>query len=179
MANYYRHFCLVTHHRWLVFCFSIKAGIPWRGFVHDLSKFTPEEFIESATYYQGNTSPINACKKANGYSRAWLHHKGRNKHHYEYWIDLTAPEKSPMPPYPYAAEMVCDHLAATKVYAGKAWTPQDPLAKWDVLDKPYMNQRLHGFLYEAFEHISQAGIKQTINPAYLKALYQKHCKETR
>ena len=74
----WKHFCLVNKHRFLVFQLSIKAGIPWRGFIHDLSKYSPTEFWESAKYFNGKKSPISVCRLDKGYSLAWLHHKGRN-----------------------------------------------------------------------------------------------------
>ena len=99
--NIIKHFITITKHKWLVLILCIKAGIPWRGIVHDLSKYSPTEFIESVKYYQGDHSPITECKKENGYSKAWLHHKGRNKHHYEYWYDREAPDQTPMIPVSY------------------------------------------------------------------------------
>ena len=107
-----KHIALVTKHKWLVFKFCCKIGLPWRGFMHDWSKFSPTEFWESVKYFDGHKSPITVCKVDKGYSEAWLHHKGRNKHHYQYWTDLSLPEQAIMMPYKYAAEMVWDELAA-------------------------------------------------------------------
>ena len=118
------HFCTITYHKWLVFKLCIRAGIPWRGFMHDWSKYSWTEFWESAKYYTGKRSPIFYIKEANGYSKAWLHHKGRNKHHYEYWYDYAAPEQTPVIPYKYTVEMICDTLAAGMVYKGKEWTKE-------------------------------------------------------
>ena len=84
----FKHFKTVMTHKMYVFLFCKEAGIPWQGIKHDLSKFSPTEFIESVKYYTGTDSPINNCKKVNGYSEAWMHHKGRNKHHcHELLID--------------------------------------------------------------------------------------------
>ena len=83
ITNAIKHFNLINRHRWLVFKLCCKAGIPYRGLVHDLSKYSFTEFWESAKYYNGNMSPILFAKKKQGYSKAWLHHKGRNKHHAE------------------------------------------------------------------------------------------------
>ena len=87
ISNIFKHFKKICIHKHWVFYYCCKAGIPLQGLVHDLSKFSPTEFWESVKYYQGTSSPIDACKKANGWSAAWMHHKGRNKHHYEYWQD--------------------------------------------------------------------------------------------
>ena len=93
LKNVIKHFGLITHHKWVVFKLCCKIGEPWRGLVHDMSKYSPTEFIESSKYYTGKHSPISEAKRENGYSKAWLHHKGRNKHHSEYWIDENAPDK--------------------------------------------------------------------------------------
>ena len=112
ISNFFRHTALVIRHKNAVLIHSAKCGILWRGIVHDLSKFSPVEFFESVKYYQGNRSPISACRRETGVSHAWLHHKGRNRHHIEYWLDQDAKEH-PMMPYKYAVECICDKLAAT------------------------------------------------------------------
>lgn len=43
--------------------------------------------MNSVKYYTGHHSPIAECRRQNGYSNAWIHHKNRNKHHIEYWYD--------------------------------------------------------------------------------------------
>lgn len=86
IKNIILHFHLVNKHRFTVLKLCIKAGIPFRGLLHDLSKYSPIKFFESAKYYNGKGSPISVCKTKNGYSKAWLHHKGRNKHHQEYYL---------------------------------------------------------------------------------------------
>ena len=83
-----KHFHTVNKHKWYVFIYSCKAGIPFRGFIHDLSKYSPTEFFESVKYFDGSKSPIHFAKLDKGYSDAWLHHKGRNKHHFEYWNNV-------------------------------------------------------------------------------------------
>ena len=100
--------------------------------MHDLSKYSPSEFWVGVKYYQGNRSPNNAEREAIGYSSAWLHHKGRNKHHYEYWIDYSTKEipggMAPAPmPVKYVVEMLMDRIAACKIYNGSSYTPKDPL----------------------------------------------------
>lgn len=87
LKNVFRHFKKICVHKYWVFYYCCKVGISIQGLLHDMSKFSPTEFWESVKYYQGNISPIDACKKENGWSSAWMHHKGKNKHHYEYWQD--------------------------------------------------------------------------------------------
>jgi len=177
MSNIIKHFNLITKHKWNVFKLCVKAGIPFRGIVHDLSKYSPTEFIESVKFYVGTHSPITEAKKTNGYSKAWLHHKGRNKHHYEYWYDTNAPEKTPVIPYKYAIEMVCDTLAAGKTYLGKNWTKSSQLDYWNrTKDLRYINQKTAKFLEAVYTQVSKYGIEKTITKRNLRYLYHKICK---
>lgn len=134
--NIFKHFNKIcTHKRW-VFYYCCKAGIPWQGFWHDMSKFSPVEFWEGVKYYQGTSSPIDACKKENGWSAAWLHHKGRNKHHYEYWQDNFDNGGTPLKiPNKYLTEMLCDFLGAGRAYYGKSFTYQKEYDWWQERKK--------------------------------------------
>lgn len=128
-----RHFKTITYHKWLVCKGCFAVGLYRQGLLHDMSKYSPAEFWVGAKYFQGNRSPNNAEREAVGYSTAWLHHKGRNKHHYEYWIDYALDGgqggMAPVPmPRRYIAEMVMDRIAACKVYLGAAYTDESPLA---------------------------------------------------
>ena len=116
------HLKTILKHKWFVFKHCCKAGIIWRGIIHDMSKFSPIEFFESVEYYQGTSSPIDACKKANnGLCKAWLHHKGRNSHHYEYWVDsLDTGGKAMIMPYEDSIEAICDYIGAGEAYSGKS-----------------------------------------------------------
>ncbi len=121
-------------------CF--KAGIVWRGLLHDLSKYSPSEFWAGAKYYQGTRSPQAREREIFGYSAAWLHHKGRNKHHFEYWTDFTDGKKVyvKMPPR-YFAEMICDRVAASKIYLGDKYTDASALDYFESkTDKEGMNK---------------------------------------
>ena len=126
-----QHLRTVMRHRHMVLRHCIKAGIPVQGLLHDLSKVSPAAFIPGALYFQGSRSPNEAERELNGYSKAWLHHKGRNKHHFEYWIDINMESKryEPVPmPTRYLIEMFCDRVAASKVYRGAEYKDGDPLA---------------------------------------------------
>ncbi|MBR6107391.1 MAG: catalase [Oscillospiraceae bacterium] len=125
-----QHLRTVTQHRHMVLRHCIKAGIPLQGLLHDLSKFSPTEFIPGALYWQGTRSPNEAERERLGYSRAWLHHKGRNRHHFEYWIDVNPQSKRYEPvemPTRYLIEMFCDRVAASKIYRGADYKDSDPL----------------------------------------------------
>ena len=116
----WEHFKTITHHRHLVMKGCFAVGLYKQGLLHDLSKYSPVEFLVGAKYYQGDKSPNNAEREDKGVSLAWLHHKGRNKHHFEYWIDYALDGKSGMAgmkmPVNYVVEMYCDRVAACKTY---------------------------------------------------------------
>ncbi len=126
----WHHFKTITHHRILVMRGCFAVGLYWQGLTHDLSKYSPTEFLVGAKYYQGNRSPNGAEREAKGYSEAWMHHKGRNRHHYEYWNDMNMETRTytylPMP-RKYLAEMVMDRIAASKTYQGSAYTDASAL----------------------------------------------------
>lgn len=121
-----QHFKTITKHRRLVAHYCFRMGLYRQGLTHDLSKYSPTEFLEGAHYWQGVRSPNNEAREEVGYSRAWLHHKGRNRHHFEYWIDYgincdTIIRGVPIP-RKYIAEMVADRISASRVYQGDAYT---------------------------------------------------------
>ena len=127
------HFRTITHHRHLVMQHCFRMGLYRQGLMHDLSKYAPVEFLEGCRYWQGTRSPNNAAREATGVSMSWLHHKGRNRHHFEYWVDYGAKptervlEGMPMPRI-YVAEMIADRVAASQVYKGDEYTDEAPLA---------------------------------------------------
>lgn len=129
MGVRWRHFKTVMKHKAVVFRECWSCGIGWQGLVHDLSKFSPAEFSSSAKHFQGNRSPIEAEKEDCGYSFAWLHHKGCNPHHWEYWIDFGNKGEiiADRIPKKYVVEMLCDWIGAGKVYAKGKWSQNDPL----------------------------------------------------
>ena len=173
--NIFRHAGLVFRHKWGVLKNCAKCGLVFRGLVHDLSKFSPTEFFESAKYFQGNRSPIGVCRRTEGYSKAWLHHKGRNKHHIEYWTDDECSEH-PLMPYKYAVECVCDKLAATKTYAGKSYDKALPLSHWRKYGcRVRGNERTLAFMDEVFIDVSRHGEKYVLNKAYMRKKYAEVC----
>ena len=131
MKNIFNHLKTIhTHKKW-VFHYCCLAGIPLQGLTHDLSKYSPTEFFESIKYYQGTSSPINAAKADKGYSNAWFHHKGRNKHHYEYWMDnFDNGGENIIMPYKYWVEMICDYLGAARAYRKEHFSYQDEYNWW-------------------------------------------------
>ena len=127
--NFWGHLKTVSRHRRLVRRYCFRLGLYRQGLTHDLSKYSPTEFWAGVKYFQGDHSPNDAQRKAHGCSASWMHHKGRNRHHFEYWTDysmdgggITGVEM----PKKYVAEMFCDRLAASKVYRGGDFDPGDP-----------------------------------------------------
>ena len=136
------HFLTITRHKILVAKHCFRVGLYWQGLTHDLSKYSPSEFWQGCKYYQGYRSPNNAEREDKGYSAAWLHHKGRNKHHYEYWIDYSLGPVKGMAgmkmPLKYVNEMIMDRIAASKIYEGKSYTQHSPLEYYEKGKDSYM-----------------------------------------
>lgn len=122
------HFKTITKHRVLVMRHCFAVGLYWQGLTHDLSKYSWTEFRIGAKYFSGDHSPNVEERNEFGYSTAWLHHKGRNKHHFEYWVDYRPGTRVyvalEMPPK-YLVEMCMDRIAACKTYHGEAYTDAD------------------------------------------------------
>lgn len=166
----FKHFRTITKHRHRVIAHCAKAGIFWQGLRHDLSKYTPTEFIPGARYYQGTRSPNEGEREAYGYSKAWLHHKGRNRHHFEYWVDYNPKTRRQEPvkmPLRFVAEMFCDRVAASKIYQGKNYTDDCAL---NYFLRAKQNRIIHGKTSDLLESwlkmLAEKGEKQTF--AYVK-----------
>ncbi len=126
--KFFGHLKTVRKHRREVRKLCFKAGLIKQGLFHDMSKYSPAEFFPGVKYYQGFRSPQAKEREVLGYSAAWLHHKGRNKHHFEYWTDYADGRKVYVKmPAKYFAEMVCDRVAASKIYLKDKYTEASPL----------------------------------------------------
>ena len=149
----WQHFKTITRHRWLVRQGCFRVGLYWQGLTHDLSKYSPTEFIVGARYYQGTRSPNAAERKEKGFSTAWMHHKGRNRHHYEYWTDMSLEtgryESCPMP-RKYLAEMVMDRRAACMTYQGDAYTQA---SAWEYYAQSRERKIMHPELQKQLEFL--------------------------
>ncbi len=177
IKNIFKHIKIILTHKYYVFIYACKAGIPFRGLIHDMSKFSPTEFFESVKFYQGNKSPIEAAKRKCGYSKAWLHHKGRNKHHWQYWYDTLTKDKTPVIPYKYTVEMICDTLAAGKTYQKKNWDKSYQLKYWEKEQKNvHMHESIQNVLTEVYTQVSEYGLNKTLNKKNLKNIYEKYTK---
>lgn len=138
-----KHFKTITRHRHEVIKNCFRAGIPLQGLRHDLSKYSPTEFIPSARHYVGTRSPNELERQDYGFSYAWMHHKGRNKHHFEYWTDYDPITKEMSPvkmPKRYVVEMFCDRVGASKIYKGADYTSDAP---YDYFMRAKHRRRIH------------------------------------
>ena len=133
VTKFFKHLHTVNKHRRLVRKLCFKCGLYWQGLTHDLSKYSPSEFINGVKFFTGNSSPHLGERKVYGYSKAWLHHKGHNKHHAEYWQDIRPNGKTEpiIMPMKYFAEMVCDRIAASKIYLKDKYTNSSPLEYYE------------------------------------------------
>ena len=127
--RYFGHLGTVLKHKRYVCRACFKMGLYRQGLFHDMSKFSFVEFAPSVKYFSGRLSPNAVDRKLNGASLAWLHHKGRNKHHFEYWIDYSSSSDEYAfgckMPLRYVAEMVADRYAACVAYNKDEYTQGD------------------------------------------------------
>lgn len=172
MGSAWGHFKTITSHRHQVIKHCAKAGILWQGLFHDLSKYSPTEFIPGAKYYQGNRSPNEAEREAYGYSKAWIHHKGRNRHHFEYWTDYNPVSKKiegVKMPINYVKEMFCDRVAASKIYLGDKYTDDAPLAYFmKAKHRRMINNETSDLLEKLLTMLSEKGEDETFK--YIRQL---------
>ena len=165
MIGFFKHLATINKHKWIVFIHCVKAGIPVRGLLHDLSKYSPTEFIPGAKYFLGTKSPTEREREIYGYSRAWMHHKGRNKHHFEYWTDYN-PKTRKMGavkmPIKYVKEMFCDRVAAGKVYLGKSYTNDNPINYYNGGNAKNMMHPETAALLEKWLLMLQNGDEKTV-----------------
>ena len=166
----WQHFKTITHHKWLVLQGCFRVGLYWQGITHDLSKYSPTEFRAGAQYYQGTRSPNTAEREDKGYSEAWMHHKGRNRHHYEYWTDIsraTGNYESVEMPRKYLVEMVMDRRAACMVYQGDKYQDGSALAYFErSLERTRMHPNTQKQLRHILTMLQDKGEKATFR--YLK-----------
>lgn len=153
IKNAVSHFKTITRHKILVGKLCFRCGLYRQGLMHDLSKYTPQEFLMGVKYYQGTRSPNDAEREAKGVTTSWLHHKGRNKHHLEYWIDYSPNREvkgmiGMKMPDNYIVEMFCDRVAASKIYQGEKYTDRSAL---DYYRKGRSHTMLHPYSAEKLE----------------------------
>lgn len=177
--HFWKHFSTITRHRHKVIAHCYKAGIFWQGLFHDLSKYSPTEFVPGIKYYQGDESPNEREREVNGFSRAWLHHQGRNKHHFEYWVDYNPDldRKEPVRmPTRYLIEMFCDRVAASKIYYGKDYDQTRPFAYFDKRRKRrWMHEETSRQLEDLLVMLRDKGEEETFS--YIRNVVRKEGKK--
>lgn len=133
MNKHLKYLRYVLIHKWYVFLECYRLGIPWRGLLHDLSKFRPSEWFPYVEFFYGLGSAER--REANRYSKqpcdnaafdlAWLSHQKRNPHHWQWWIlpeDAGGQKVLPMPDK-YRREMLADWVGAGRALGnpGVTW----------------------------------------------------------
>ena len=170
MVKAWHHFCTINRHRWLVCQGCFQVGLYWQGLTHDLSKYSPTEFSVGAKYYQGTRSPNAAEREEKGYSEAWMHHKGRNRHHCEYWSDMNRETKryEPVPmPRKYLVEMVMDRRAACMTYQGDKYKDDSALRYFERgLEQYSMHEKTTRELEYLLTMLAEKGEDETFH--YIK-----------
>lgn len=167
----WQHFCTITYHKFLVAQGCFKVGLYKQGILHDLSKYSFTEFRVGAKYFQGTRSPNNAEREDIGYSSAWLHHKGRNKHHFEYWIDYASDGEGNLAgmkmPDKYIIEMFMDRIAASKVYMKEKYTDRSPLEYYNWgKGRVILHEHTKKLLEQCLEMLAEQGEEKTFS--YIK-----------
>ena len=164
----WKHFKTITKHKIKVGQLCFRIGLYKQGILHDMSKYSLCEFLTGARYYQGTKSPNAVERTEKGYSMAWLHHKGRNKHHWEFWVDFTHRGCQPAEiPVPYIFEMFCDRVAASMIYQGANYRDQFPLIYYQRGKHSYiLHPHSRALLEELLVYLDQNGLEQTLQ--YIK-----------
>lgn len=171
MNKFFGHLKTINHHKKLVTILLFRCGLYKQGILHDLSKYHPVEFFAGVKYYQGYRSPINAEKEIKGYSLGWLHHKGKNKHHWEYWLDNAGPNATDAihgivaveMPKEYVVEMVCDRIAASMNYQKEKYTDASALEYLlNGKDFVFMHPKTYKLTKHLLTYLKEHGLDQTI-----------------
>ena len=174
--NFLKHLAVVNHHRRLVRKHCFQCGLFYQGLVHDLSKYSKVEFRNGVTFFRGNGSPHFNERTTKGYSESWMHHKGRNKHHCEYWTDFNYQTKKYEPiemPRKYVAEMLCDRIAASKTYNKKTYTESFAL-EYYLKEEPFlvMHENTKKDIEMLLTMVKEKGEKYTFK--YVRKVYLKN-----
>lgn len=175
--RFFGHLRTVNKHRKMVRKLCFKCGLYWQGITHDLSKYSPVEFWNGVRFYTGTCSPHVGERKKYDYSKAWLHHKGHNKHHAEYWQDIREngiSEPIEMP-FEYFAEMICDRVAASMIYNGKNYTDSCPLDYYmSHKDENQFHISTQLQLEDWLKCIEEEGLDNSLDRLYSILLTYKH-----
>lgn len=177
IKRFFGHLNAVNKHRAMVCKLCFKCGLYWQGLTHDLSKYSPVEFWNGVKFYTGTRSPHLGERATYGYSKAWLNHKGHNKHHGEYWQDirpngLTEPIEMP---FEYFAEMICDRVAASMIYNGDEYNDAMPLEYYlSHKDENQFDISTRYQLEDWLKGIKEEGLDNTLDRLHAMNITYKH-----
>lgn len=159
------HLHTINSHKAMVTKLCFACGLYKQGVLHDLSKYSWQELKTGFRYYQGFRSPIDAQKENEGYSMSWLHHKGRNPHHWEYWIDNGKEGIQPVKmPDKYVIEMFCDRVAASMIYQKERYTDASALEYYlQGKHKMFMHPESEALLEKLLTHLKDHGLPETLS----------------
>ncbi len=182
LKNAKGHFKTITKHKCIVMDECFRVGLYKQGLLHDLSKYKPVEFLTGVKYYQGDRSPNTYEKELKGFSTAWLHHKGRNKHHFEYWIDYEVGGSHKLVghkmPTRYVIEMFLDRVAACKVYYGDDYKDSSALEYFEKRKYYYhMHKDTINLLEKLLKRLAKYGEEETF--LYIKEKIEANKKKRR
>lgn len=163
-----QHLKTITQHKIKVTWLCFRCHLFKQGLLHDLSKYSYIELKTGFKYYQGYRSPIDAEKEEKSYSLGWLHHKGRNKHHWEYWLDFGKDGIYPCQmPVNYVIEMFCDRVAASMIYQKEKYTDSSALDYYiQGRDKILIHPNTDALIFSLLTYLSKNGLDKTIE--YIK-----------
>lgn len=87
MKAHLQYLKYVLRHKFYVFVECLKLGVPiWIALLHDWDKFLPDEWFPYVhCFYAPDGS--KQYKESTAFTRAWMHHQHRNKHHWQYWLN--------------------------------------------------------------------------------------------
>jgi hypothetical protein len=170
------HMHTINAHKAKVTQLCFACGLYKQGLLHDLSKYSPTELKTGFRYYQGFRSPIDAQKEKEGYSMSWLHHKGRNPHHWEYWLD-NSPDgvQAVKMPVNYVIEMFCDRVAASMIYQKDKYTDRSALDYYlQGRNRIMIHPETDKLILHLLEYLAEHGLDETIT--YIRKNYtnKKH-----
>ena len=162
------HLHTINQHKAKVGWLCFRCGLYKQGLLHDLSKYSYIELKTGFTYYQGFRSPIDAQKEDIGYSLSWLHHKGRNKHHWEYWLDNSANGVIAVEmPVNYVVEMFCDRVAASMIYQKDKYTDSSALEYYEAgRHRILIHPKTDALIHHLLTYLSIHGLDETVE--YIK-----------
>lgn len=178
IERFFGHLNTINKHKLIVSTLCIKCGLVKQGLLHDLSKYSYVEFSRGVKYFQGYRSPIDKEKEELGYALGWLHHKGRNKHHWDFWVDRkhneAVLEALPMP-FNYVLESVCDKIGASKVYAKEKYHDYYAYEFFmNSKERLCMNEKSARQIEELLKYLGDNGEEKALK--YYKSLYQEYKK---